>query len=196
MPHYYNEKQTGPIKESNIKIEIEGDIKEFHSGSGVFSKDHLDNGSALLINAANIEDNQEVLDLGCGIGVVGICLKLLNPDINITFSDTNENAIKLTTKNCHLHNIKHTIIKSDLFKNMKDKTFDTILTNPPYVAGRKICYQFIEESFKHLKKEGTLQLVARHQKGGKMLQQHMEETFGNVDVLKKGSGFRVYVSNR
>ncbi len=194
MTHYYDEKQ-GHFKETMIKIEVQGVLKEFHSGSGVFSKDHLDNGSALLINAAQIKENQEVLDLGCGIGVVGICLKMLNPTIHLTLSDVNETAVALAAKNCHLHNIKGTEIKSNLFENIK-KEFDTIVTNPPYVAGRKVCYQFIEESYKHLKKGGTLQLVARHQKGGKMLEKHMEDVFGNVETLKKGSGFRVYMSKR
>jgi 16S rRNA G1207 methylase RsmC len=61
-------------------------------------------------------------------------------------------------------------------------------------AGRKICYKIIEEAKKHLKKNGTLQLVARHQKGGKMLEKKMQEAFGNVEAIAKKSGFRVYLS--
>jgi 16S rRNA G1207 methylase RsmC len=39
-----------------------------------------------------------------------------------------------------------------------------------------------------------LQLVARHQKGGKMLEKKMQEVFGNTETLAKKGGFRVYLS--
>ena len=46
----------------------------------------------------------------------------------------------------------------------------------------------------YLKKNGLLQLVARHQKGGKSLEKKMKEVFGNVKVVSRKSGYRVYVS--
>ena len=61
-------------------------------------------------------------------------------------------------------------------------------------AGRKICFKIIEDAKQHLKKGGTLQLVARHQKGGGQLEKKMQEVFGNTEVLSKKSGFRVYLS--
>ena len=45
-----------------------------------------------------------------------------------------------------------------------------------------------------IKKKGTLQIVARHNKGGKNLSEKMEEVFGNVKVLAKKRGYRVYLS--
>jgi 16S rRNA G1207 methylase RsmC len=39
-------------------------------------------------------------------------------------------------------------------------------------------------------------VVARHAKGGKMLEKRMEEKFGNVEVVAKKGGFRVYVSKK
>ena len=68
-------------------------------------------------------------------------------------------------------------------------TFDTIICNPPHKAGRKLCFQIITESFDHLDKNATLQLVARHQKGGKELAKKMNEIFGNVQDGAKKSGF-------
>jgi 16S rRNA G1207 methylase RsmC len=57
-------------------------------------------------------------------------------------------------------------------------------------------YKIIEEAFLHLNKNGFLQLVATHNKGGAMLEKKMKEVFGNVETLTKKSGFRVYCSRK
>jgi len=72
--------------------------------------------------------------------------------------------------------------------------FDVILLNPPQTAGRKLCFRMIEESRKYLKKGGSLQLVARHNKGGRVLSEKMEEVFGNLETIARKGGYRVYVS--
>jgi 16S rRNA G1207 methylase RsmC len=51
----------------------------------------------------------------------------------------------------------------------------------------------IEDSKIHLKKGGSLQLVARHNKGGASLGKKMEQVFGNVKVIVKKSGYCVYM---
>ena len=189
--HYYTEKPLSREDLKKIKISIRGDSFELLSASGLFSKHELDKATQLLIENARIHGNK-VLDLGCGYGVVGIALLRLNPDLSVSFSDVNERALRLTKKNLEKHKLKGAIIKSDLFENVAEK-FDVILSNPPYAAGRDVCFKLIEDSYKHLNKKGSLQLVARHNKGGKMLSQKIEEVFGNVkDVAKKG-GFRVYL---
>ena len=107
-------------------------------------------------------------------------------------SDVNERALRLTRMNKKQLGVNVYVKKSNLFEKLD--MFDCILTNPPYVAGRKTIYALIEQAKDHLNPGGSLQLVARHQKGGKMLEKKMKEVFGNVDVLGKKAGFRVYRS--
>ncbi|MEK6955808.1 MAG: methyltransferase, partial [Nanoarchaeota archaeon] len=161
--------------------------------SGVFSPRELDTGSDILLKNCIINDNWKVLDLGCGYGIVGISLKLLFPSITLTLSDINERALDMTRKNIKKYNIKAYVIKSNSFDNIKDK-FDTILLNPPQTAGKQLCFNMIEKSKEHLNKDGILQLVARHNKGGKDLSKKMFEVFSNVKEITKTAGFRVYVS--
>jgi len=85
------------------------------------------------------------------------------------------------------------VIVSDKFKKIEGK-FDTILVNPPQTAGKQLCFEMIEKSKEFLKKTGTLQLVARHNKGGKTLSLKMQEVFGNVKDIAKKSGYRVYLT--
>ena len=191
--HYFTEKPTSELKIYKIKFNIRNKDIELFTASGVFSPRELDTGSDILLKNCIINDNWKVLDLGCGYGIVGISLKLLFPSITLTLSDINERALDMTRKNIKKYNIKAYVIKSNSFDNIKDK-FDTILLNPPQTAGKQLCFNMIEKSKEHLNKDGILQLVARHNKGGKDLSKKMFEVFSNVKEITKTAGFRVYVS--
>lgn len=192
MVHYYDEEQTSAFIPFLIPIHTKKDAFKIYSASGVFSIKKLDKGSETLINYAQPPKEGTLLDLGCGYGVVGFAIKRQHPQLDITLSDVNERALKLARKNAQHLNLKVTIKKSDLFKKLEN--YDCILVNPPYVAGRKLLFELIESAKEHLNNKGSLQLVARHQKGGKALEKKMEEVFGNVTTLGKSAGFRVYCS--
>ncbi len=185
--HYYSESQ-----ESNFKPFIiqHGEL-EFYSAAGVFSKMKLDKASLLLANKALIPEEGSVLDLGCGIGTIGIILKNKNPSLDVTFSDVNERALKLTRMNLEKNGLKGVVKKSYLFENIKEE-YNVIISNPPIASGKKVCFQLIKDSWKYLKTNGCLQIVARHKKGGETLSKKIEEVFGNVEEVAKGSGFRIY----
>lgn len=190
MSHYFSQDQTSYSKEFKLQITHKKGEFELISDSGVFSKKRLDKGSKLLIETCHIQKNQKVLDLGCGIGVIGLSVAL-NTNIDLTMSDVNIRALHLARKNSKNLNIKAKIINSNLFENITEE-FDVILSNPPYTAGRKTCFELIEQSYKHLKIGGSLQIVARHNKGGKVLGEKIQKVYNNMTELGKGSGFRVY----
>jgi 16S rRNA G1207 methylase RsmC len=195
MSHYYSENQTSELKLNKIEVRLLDHPIELYSGSGVFSIKKVDKGTELLINKAIIKDKWEILDIGCGYGVVGIAIAKAHPSTKITMTDINKRAIKLTKMNIKLNSIENTtVFDSNLYAKLKDKKFNTILTNPPQNAGKEVCFSIIEKAKSHLKKGGLLQLVARHNKGGKSLNNKMEEVFGNVKDIGKASGYRVYVS--
>lgn len=194
MTHYYQKVQTSPVRESTIKVHVLGKTYHFHTASGLFSRDHLDVATRLLIEHCEIDEAKSILDLGCGWGVVAITLADQHPQKTFFASDISDRAVAFTKKNVKLNKTRVKTISSDLFKDMKDVYVDCILTNPPYVAGREVCFRFIIESFLHLNKSGSLQLVARHTKGGKILSQKMQEVFGNVATIVKSGGFRIYKS--
>lgn len=195
MEHYYTKEPKSKLKLFKTKATLRNKEIEFHTVSGVFAKRGVDKGSELLINKCIIKNNWKVLDLGCGYGIIGIALLKSNSTLKLTFSDINERAVNLTNKNLRIHNLKAQTIQSDRFENIKEK-FNTILLNPPQTAGKEVCFKMVEESKQHLISKGLLQLVARHNKGGKELSKKMKDIFGNVKDLTKGSGYRIYVSIR
>lgn len=192
--HYYSKKQTSKLRIKEIEVKLRGNNLKFYTGSGVFSIGKIDKGTQLLIEKCIIKPNWKVLDLGTGYGPIGISIAKAFPSTKILMTDINQRAIKLTKNNIKLNNITNTEIKkSNLYNNIKEK-FNTILTNPPQTAGKEICFEIIEKAKDHLKNNGLLQLVARHNKGGKELEKKMKEIFGNVKEMAKKSGYRVYVS--
>ncbi len=192
MTHYYTKDQRlEDIKK--IMISIKGINFELFTGKGVFSKEHIDLGSKILVENAVIGKEWKVLDLGCGIGVIGISLKKLNPQISLVMSDVNKAAVKLAGMNAKLHGIEANSIHSSVFEGIHEK-FNSILLNPPQTAGKSLCFRMIEESKNHLEPEGLFQLVARHSKGGAEFEKKMLAVFGNCTQVAKESGFRVYVS--
>ena len=194
MPHYYSEKQTSPLRLCKIKSAIMGKVFEFYSGSGVFSKKKVDNGTRVLVENCIVKNSWKVLDLGCGYGVIGVVIGKMFSKTIILMVDVNKRALKLAKMNIELHNIENAEVKySNLYSTVKGK-FNTIIVNPPITAGRKLCFRIIEEAKEHLEKNGLLQLIARHRKGGKILGEKMLEVFGNMEEKAKSGGYRLYIS--
>lgn len=194
MKHYFSEKQEAPLRLNKIKARLQGQDFEFYTASGVFSKSKVDRGTELLANSMQISKGAKVLDMGCGIGILGIvAAKVFNADV--TMVDINERALDLAKRNVKLNNIKAEVRKSNLYENVAGK-FDAIITNPPQKAGKKVCHAIIYQAMHHLNQDGTLQLVARHNKGGRDLSNKMKVVFGDVKDIAKQSGYRVYFSKK
>ena len=75
----------------------------FKSDNGVFSKEKLDFGTRLLLESLPIKDMKgDVLDLGCGYGVVSIILSRF-VDCNFDAVDVNKRALHLFNMNIKLN---------------------------------------------------------------------------------------------
>ena len=196
MPHYFSEKQGSPFVLEKINIKTSFGPLQFYSSSGVFSKDKLDKGSELLINSALIRDDSDVLDLGCGYGVVGVFIAKFFPSTNLLLTDVNERAVKLAKKNIRFHKLTNAHARFSFVFDDIPELFDTILLNPPQSAGKKICFEMIDQSLAHLKKDGNLQVVIRKKKGGKIIHDKMLESFGNIEELAKKAGYVIFLSKK
>ncbi len=81
--------------------------------------------------------NPNILDLCTGSGCIGLTLKSLIPNSNVTMSDISKSALETAKLNSDNLNLNVKLIESDLFDNITDK-YDIIVSNPPYVSEEEI----------------------------------------------------------
>ncbi len=195
MSQYFDNDKN--IKSERKIIKFNFDNKDFsiYSDNGVFSKDRFDYGTRVLLNSVDIDKlSGNVLDLGCGLGVVGIILGTFNKCINIDMVDINERAIDLAKNNLVLNNIKANVFVSDIYSNIDNK-YDFIITNPPIRAGKNVIRGFLLGSYDYLKDDGILYFVMRKDHGVKSMIKELSVKF-NTSIVNKDKGFYVVLCTK
>lgn len=190
MSQYFDNDNN--IKHNKKIIEFYFNDKNYnlYSDNGVFSKDKFDYGTRLLLDSIDISKlSGNVLDLGCGIGVVGIILGTINENINIDMVDINERAISLVRDNLTLNKVKANAFSSDVYSNV-NKKYDYIITNPPIRAGKEVVRKFLFGGYDYLNDNGMLYFVMRKDHGVKSMIKELESKY-NVTIVNKDKGFYI-----
>ena len=194
--HYFSSKPSSKEQRKELYGKLRGHSIKLITSSGIFSKDRVDDGTRLLIEKCHINNTKgTILDLGCGYGVIGITIKKTFPETTVICSDINERAVRLTTENAALNNVEITTIQSNVYEAIQEK-LDVVLVNLPRNAGKEVCLKMIDGAYERLNKKGTLQVVAKHQRGGKTYKQYMEKTFTNCETIARSNGYHVYKSTK
>lgn len=191
--HYFSQKPQSKSSPKTWKYRLRQKEFTFISDYGVFSKGEVDYGTRLLIEHFNPPSVKgDILDLGCGYGPVGIALASSFPDCQVTMVDVNERAILLAKQNAHLNDVKNVeILKSDRLKQLSERMFASILTNPPIRAGKKVVHAMFEESALSLYSGGELWIVIQKKQGAPSAKKKLEQLFGNVEVVVKSKGYYI-----
>ena len=190
MSQYFDNDNN--IKHNKKIIEFYFNDKKYsvYSDNGVFSKDKFDYGTRLLLDSIDISKlSGNVLDLGCGIGVVGIILGTINKNINIDMIDINDRALSLVRDNLTLNKVKANVFSSDVYSNV-NKKYDYIITNPPIRAGKEVVRKFLLGGFDYLNDNGILYFVMRKDHGVKSMIKELENKY-NVTIVNKDKGFYI-----
>lgn len=192
MEHYYTSDPSVKSEEREIEYELEGNKFKFITDNGVFSKNHVDIATSFLLKTIYGEVKGDVLDVGCGYGVIGITVAK-NSNVNtVTMLDVNRRALELAKRNSEKNKVveKTRILESDGFEGIHDK-YDTIITNPPIRAGKSVIYKMYEDAKMHLKDGGVLYLVINKKHGAPSTITFLNTLFKNCEVLDKKTGFNV-----
>lgn len=195
MSQYFDNDKNIKSERKIIKFNFDNKVFSIYSDNGVFSKDRFDYGTRVLLNSVDIDKlSGNVLDLGCGLGVVGIILGTFNKGINIDMVDINERAIDLAKNNLVLNNIKANVFVSDIYSNIDNK-YDFIITNPPIRAGKNVIRVFLLGSYDYLKDDGILYFVMRKDHGVKSMIKELSVKF-NTSIVNKDKGFYVVLCTK
>ncbi|WP_239952977.1 16S rRNA (guanine(1207)-N(2))-methyltransferase RsmC [Pantoea sp. Z09] len=159
---------------------------------GVFSRDDLDIGSALLLTTLAPHTKGKVLDIGCGAGVLSAVLANHSPKVRLTLCDVHAAAIEASKATLAINGFEGEVFPSNVFSDVTGR-FDLILSNPPFHEGRETSLDaaqtLIRGAVKHLNTGGELRIVAN---AFLPYPQVLDETFGSHDVLAQNGRFKVY----
>lgn len=106
-----------------------------------------------VIEIAKRINAKKILDLCTGSGAIAISLAKYLPETDIYAIDISSEALEVAQKNANINNVKVNFINSDIFENLKEKEFDIIVSNPPYIK-TEVC----ESLNKEVKKEPLIAL--------------------------------------
>ena len=194
MSHYYKYDPTLKDDIHNFEYTFKKNTLKFTSNSGVFSKERVDFGTNVLLNSLPpLENASKVLNLGCGVGIIGICIKKAYENANVDMVDINERCIELSKLNASLNKIDANIYLSDMYEKVEG-TFDLIISNPPIRAGKQKVFEVIYGAKSHLENGGKVICVINKKQGADSLFKHMEEVFENAAVINKEKGYMIIES--
>lgn len=193
LPEWAYSPGIAPATWTTFDIVLVGKTLTVYSLPGIFSYDHLDEGTALLIDSISVPEHANVLDIGCGYGIIGLFAAFQEPTSNIDLIDSNLLAVAATQKNISSNQVPNAWAKpGDLLDIVQGKSYHLILSNPPFHTGKEVNYtvttSLLQQSHQALVSGGQLILVANRFIRYDLL---MKDIFGNVKILAQNNRYHV-----
>jgi 16S rRNA (guanine1207-N2)-methyltransferase len=195
--HYFTADPSAPFRRVPVRANVWGHWLELTSGSGVFSQGRLDVGTGVLLGEVPPpEAAREVLDLGCGYGVIGLALALAVPDLRVTAVDVNERALLLARENAEGLGV------SDRFEAAlpeavdRGATYDEIWSNPPIRVGKEALHALLLQWLPRLRPGGRAVMVVGKNLGSDSLARWLGDQGFPTEKLASAKGFRVLETRR
>ena len=188
--HYYTQNPEVEHDLRQVIFEVLGLRLNCTTDAGVFSRDGLDMGTRILLEALP-ELHGRILDLGCGWGPVGTALGKRYPGAQIVLTDVNSRATELAACNLAANGVTNAaVVQGDGFAAVEGG-FDAIVLNPPIRAGKAVIYALFAEAAKHLRADGALYIVIRKQQGAESAQKYLSSIYADVERIAREKGYWV-----
>ena len=195
--HYFSEKPNSSSNERLIEAILRNKKFIFKTDSGIFSPKKVDKGTKILVETLELDKNDNVLDVGCGYGAIGIAIA---DEVNsLTMTDINRRALKLAEENLKINNLNNkniSIVQGNIYEGVNDKKYTKIISNPPIKAGKEVIHKIIKDGKELLQDNGSIWVVIQTKHGAKSLTKYMEEVFNNVEIITIKGGYRVLMSKK
>ena len=180
----YNRKIRG-----DLLIEHQG--LEFYTTWGLFSPRAIDDGSRLLLDYLELETNDDCLDLGCGYGVLGLCMAKSAPGGHTLMVDKDFVAVDYAERNRRHNKIENaSCMLSNGFKQIPAQQFDVIVSNIPAKVGKEMLYIYLFDALEYLKPGGSFYIVTITGLR-QFFKRGFSEVFGHYEKIKQGKTYTV-----
>ncbi len=148
----------------NISFKYYGKSLSLATSQELFSSFEVDAGSSLLLQSIGknipLEGPACVLDVGSGIGTIGLALKARNPGMSVDFSDRDALALSFTKHNCESNGLAPAAYLGSLGINqLPEKKYDLVTSNIPAKAGNPVIVEMLKGFCSLLKEGGVVAVV-------------------------------------
>ena len=178
---------------------VVGDVRaELFELPGVFSQSELDEGTKMLLEHAPALRGDSVLDLGCGVGTIGIAWALQHPTAQVVLLDHDYFAVSAARRNVEALGLgsRVEVVYGDL-PQLRGRRFDTVLTNPPFHQGAAVStsttYRWFDSLGQVLRPGGDLSVVANRFLA---YADPLEKAFRQVRILHEDGRFRLWYARQ
>ncbi len=192
--HYFSPAPDSALKLRQITIELAGLAREVTTANAVFSPDHIDTGTQVLLNNTPAPPpGGDFLDLGCGWGPISLHLAIASPHAQVWAVDVNERALDLVRMNATklgLANI-NAVLPADV---PTDVVFRTIWSNPPIRVGKNDLHGLLHRWLPRLETNSDAWLVVQRNLGSDSLHHWLQGELSAEFTVSRAStskGFRV-----
>ena len=192
MPeHYFSADPSVPFERQRFTAELWGNELTLDTGSGVFSRGHLDHATAVLFRELEPPAQGQFLDLGCGYGVIGLAIAAASPDTVVTGVDVNERALLLARENAAALGLqgRFTACLPDAVPD--DAAYDEIWSNPPIRIGKPALHALLRSWLPRLVPGGRAMMVVGKNLGGDSLHRWLVDLGYPTERVASAKGFRV-----
>jgi 16S rRNA (guanine1207-N2)-methyltransferase len=174
--HYFDVTPAAQSARRSIPLVLPDLSVELLTDRGVFSNEHMDPGTRLLLLDAPHpgQTMTNVLDLGCGYGPITVALAHRAPHATVWAVDVNERAVELTRDNAVALGLDN-VIAGAPGDVRDDVEFDAIWSNPPIRIGKRALHELLLAWLARLKSHGHAYLVVQKHLGADSLQRWLTE---------------------
>jgi len=168
--HYFSENPEGELIPREISITLGGNKVIVITAGGVFSPEHIDQGTqVLLTHIASAKPSGVFLDIGCGWGPIALALATQSPKATVYAIDVNDRCLELTRLNVKRLGLENVIVcKPEEIP--ADILFDEIWSNPPIRVGKEVLHEILKLWLNRLNKSAVARLVVQKNLGSDSLQ--------------------------
>ena len=158
---------------------------------GLFSPRAIDAGSQLLLDHLELEPDDHCLDLGCGYGVLGLCMAKRAPRGHTLMVDKDFVAVDYAEKNRQLNRIDNaSTLLSNGFEQIPKQEFDVIVSNIPAKVGKEMLYIYLFDALDYLRPGGSFYIVTITGLR-QFFKRGFTEVFGHYEKIKQGKTYTV-----
>jgi 16S rRNA G1207 methylase RsmC len=173
----------------DLVIEFRG--LELHTTWGLFSPRAVDDGSRLLLDHLELREDDDCLDLGCGYGVLGLCMAKAAPLGRTLLVDKDFVAVEYAERNRRRNRIDNAAcLLSNGFDQVPAQHFDAIVSNIPAKVGKEMLYIYLFDALAYLKPGGSFYIVTITGLR-QFFKRGFNEVFGHYEKIKQGKTYTV-----